>query len=208
MGPAWRRRLLGLVSLLLVLDDARAAGGACAGRGASCVELLPRSPLRAETAPIDGPPRVYALAHLLPETAYEVRVSYPATNPADIRITLFEDDARPPRRAARRLLNVEKLVLPASLLRSRTHGSDPSPAVLIEARAAGVHRHGPAGAFQKVVYDIVLEPAVDPWGVVPRQSLPVAALAVACVVAALALEPHARRLAWPDAERAGTRKRR
>ena len=56
---------------------------------APCVELRPQTSLNRETIPIGGPPRLYALKDLKRGTSYEVRVSYPATNPADFTIELI-----------------------------------------------------------------------------------------------------------------------
>ena len=187
------------LTLSLLAVGARAAGTCADGRGgrAACAELRPRAPLLRETARLDGAPRLYALAGLAPGTAYEVRVSYPATNPADIRLELLGSDP-PPRRAARRMLNVEKLVL--SAFRLETNGEAPGrhPVVRLDAKTYGRHRDGLKGAFTRVVYDITLEPALDPFGVLPRQAAPVVVAAVACVALAFLAEPYVRELIWPS----------
>jgi hypothetical protein len=48
------------------------------------------------------------------------------------------------------------------------------------------------------VYDVVLEPALDPFGIVPRQAAPVAAAAAACCALAFFAEPLVRELIWPS----------
>lgn len=196
------------LALSLLSVGARAAGTCADGRGgrAACAELRPRAPLLRETARLDGAPRLYALAGLAPGTAYEVRVSYPATNPADIRLELLGSDP-PPRRAARRMLNVEKLVLSSrrvgeaafSSIRENREGREPGNLVVrLDAKTYGRHRDGPEGAFKHVVYDVVLEPALDPFGIVPRQAAPVAAAAAACCALAFFAEPLVRELIWPS----------
>jgi hypothetical protein len=228
--------------LSLLADGARAAGTCSDGRGGrgACAELRPRTPLFGETAPIDGAPRLYALMGLKPNTAYEVRVSYPATNPADIRLELVGSLGT--RRANRKMLNVEKLVLSSRRIRdamTRTNeerensvggnametsrsvrvrpirdrdrdGDGIDLIVRLDARRYGTHRDGPEKGFQNVVYDVAVEPAIDPFGVVPAQSIPVAFVAVACVVIACFVESSLRRMIWPethDARARGTKRR-
>jgi hypothetical protein len=154
-----------------------------------------------ETARLDGAPRLYALAGLAPNTAYEVRVSYPATNPADITLELVGSD--PPQRRAkgRRMLNVEKLVLSSrrvgeSILRLNSKNSN--LVVRLDAKTYGRHRDGKQGAFDEVVYDVVLEPAIDPFGALPLQAAPVALAAVSCCALAFWMEPIIRELIWPS----------
>ena len=203
----WRSRPRGLLARLalalsLLVVGARAAGTCADGRGgrAACAELRPRAPLLRETARLDGAPRLYALAGLAPNTAYEVRVSYPATNPADITLELVGSDP-PQRRAARRMLNVEKLVLSSrrvgeSILRLNSKNSN--LVVRLDAKTYGRHRDGPQGAFEHVVYDVVLEPAIDPFGALPLQAAPVALAAVSCCALAFWMEPIIRELIWPS----------
>ena len=202
----WRSRPRGLLARLalalsLLVVGARAAGTCADGRGgrAACAELRPRAPLLRETARLDGAPRLYALAGLAPNTAYEVRVSSPATNPADITLELVGDP--PQRRAARRMLNVEKLVLSSrrvgeSILRLNSKNSN--LVVRLDARTYGRHRDGKQGAFDEVVYDVVLEPAIDPFGALPLQAAPVALAAVSCCALAFWMEPIIRELIWPS----------
>jgi hypothetical protein len=203
----WRSRPRGLLARLalalsLLVVGARAAGTCADGRGgrAACAELRPRAPLLRETARLDGAPRLYALAGLAPNTAYEVRVSYPATNPADITLELVGSDP-PQRRAARRMLNVEKLVLSSrrvgeSILRLNSKNSN--LVVRLDAKTYGRHRDGKQGAFEHVVYDVVLEPAIDPFGALPLQAAPVALAAVSCCALAFWMEPIIRELIWPS----------
>lgn len=202
----WRSRPRGLLARLalalsLLVVGARAAGTCADGRGgrAACAELRPRAPLLRETARLDGAPRLYALAGLAPGTAYEVRVSYPATNPADIRLELVGSDP-PPRRAARRMLNVEKLVLSSRRVGEATLRLEKNSnlVVRLDAKTYGRHRDGPQGAFEHVVYDVVLEPALDPFGALPLQAAPVAVAAVSCCALAFFLEPIVRELIWPS----------
>ena len=98
-------------------------GGACSGGG--CVELRPRQPLEREKVPIgggddDGGGRRYKLVGVEPGTPYEVRISYPATNPAEVQLEVVALGERPSggriRAGIRRLLNVEKLILQPSQL--------------------------------------------------------------------------------------------
>ena len=71
-------------------------------------------------------------------------------------------------------------------------------AVAVRAVPYAVHRDGPGAAQHAVLaYDIALEPTLDPWGVVPAQAVPVAALAAACAAMAVALEPRVSAVAWP-----------
>ena len=206
VGRSRPRGLLARVALALSLlaVGARAAGTCADGRGgrAACAELRPRAPLLRETARLDGAPRLYALAGLAPGTAYEVRVSYPATNPADIRLELVGSDP-PPRRAARRMLNVEKLVLSAFRLEKKKRSAAGAHLVVrLDAKTYGRHRDGPKGALKHVVYDILLEPALDPFGFLPRQAAPVVVAAAACCALAYFAEPRVRELIWPSLSRA------
>ena len=69
----------------------------CAGTRSDpspCQELRPRESLNAQTLAIGGAPRLYRLTGLHPESAYEVRVSYPATNPADVRVRIVDPGAQ------------------------------------------------------------------------------------------------------------------
>jgi hypothetical protein len=203
----WRSRPRGLLARLalalsLLVVGARAAGTCADGRGgrAACAELRPRAPLLRETARLDGAPRLYALAGLAPNTAYEVRVSYPATNPADITLELVGSDP-PQRRAARRMLNVEKLVLSSRRVGEATlrlNSKNSNLVVRLDAKTYGRHRDGPQGAFEHVVYDVVLEPAIDPFGALPLQAAPVALAAVSCCALAFWMEPIIRELIWPS----------
>jgi hypothetical protein len=70
--------------------------------------------------------------------------------------------------------------------------------VRLDAKTYGRHRDGPEGAFKHVVYDVVLEPALDPFGIVPRQAAPVAVAAAACCALAFFAEPLVRELIWPS----------
>jgi hypothetical protein len=204
----WRSRPRGLLARLalalsLLVVGARAAGTCADGRGgrAACAELRPRAPLLRETARLDGAPRLYALAGLAPNTAYEVRVSYPATNPADITLELVGSD--PPQRPAkgRRMLNVEKLVLSSRRVGEATlrlNSKNSNLVVRLDAKTYGRHRDGKQGAFDEVVYDVVLEPAIDPFGALPLQAAPVALAAVSCCALAFWMEPIIRELIWPS----------
>ena len=68
------------------------------------------------------------------------------------------------------MLNVEKLVLSSrrvgeaafSSIRENREGREPGNLVVrLDAKTYGRHRDGPEGAFKHVVYDVVLEPALD-----------------------------------------------
>jgi hypothetical protein len=154
-----------------------------------------------ETARLDGAPRLYALAGLAPNTAYEVRVSYPATNPADITLELVGSDPPQTRAKGRRMLNVEKLVLSSRRVGEATlrlNSKNSNLVVRLDAKTYGRHRDGPQGAFEHVVYDVVLEPAIDPFGALPLQAAPVALAAVSCCALAFWMEPIIRELIWPS----------
>lgn len=189
-----------------------AAKGTCDdGYGAlvRCASLTPRVPLFSELAVIGGPPKLYRLSGLHPNTAYEVRVSYPATNPAEISITLIDPEDLTKKRnkntnTGRKLLNVEKLVLPSKTL-SGMNGMSGSTfstshakqlTVRVDAKKYGIHRTGKG--FGNVVYDLVLEPCLDPWGLVPKQAVPVAAAALASVVVAILVAPRIQKAIWPN----------
>ena len=198
-------RTLALALLALALRAPPVEGGVV-------TELRPNAPLRGETVPIGGPARQYALLDLDPRRGYEVKLSYPASNPATVHLELIHDPTAHPRTPPRRALrNVEKLPVPARPPRRRpppandADPADPDPdpppptrAVAVRAVPYAVHRDGPGAAQHAVLaYDIALEPTLDPWGLVPAQAVPVAALAAACAAMAVALEPRVSAVAWP-----------
>tara|TARA_B110000977_G_scaffold201671_1_gene297637 strand:- start:1179 stop:1850 length:672 start_codon:yes stop_codon:yes gene_type:complete len=196
-----------IFALVLLAGGARAAGTCDDGFGgrASCVSLSPRQPLHGEIAPIDGAPKLYHLAGLAPNTAYEFRVSYPATNPADIYITLVETRKKnSQKRTARKLLNVEKLVLSSKTIENEMAAYDASKrgdqmgevTVRIYFKKYGVHRDGHGKGFKNVVYNVVLEPMVDRFGLIPKQAAPVGVLAILCVVLAIYFSANVQRLIW------------
>jgi hypothetical protein len=105
------------------------------------------------------------------------------------------------------MLNVEKLVLSSrrvgeaafSSIRENREGREPGDLVVrLDAKTYGRHRDGPEGAFKHVVYDVVLEPAIDPFGALPLQAAPVALAAVSCCALAFWMEPIIRELIWPS----------
>ena len=160
-------RTLALALLALALRAPPVEGGVV-------TELRPNAPLRGETVPIGGPARQYALLDLDPRRGYEVKLSYPASNPATVHLELIHDPTAHPRTPP------------------------PTRAVAVRAVPYAVHRDGPGAAQHAVLaYDIALEPTLDPWGVVPAQAVPVAALAAACAAMAVALEPRVSAVAWP-----------
>ena len=185
----------------------RAPPAARAGRGASCVELLPARPSARKRRPSTAHPG----STPSPTSFRTPPTRFACPTPPQTPRTSASPSSRttPAPLAAPRVasFNVEKLVLPASLLRSRASGSDPSPAVLVEARAAASIATDPPARFKSGVRH---RPRTRRRSV-GRRSAPIPPRRRArrrCVVAALALEPHARRPACSDAERAGTRKRR
>ena len=183
-------RTLALALLALALRAPPVEGGVV-------TELRPNAPLRGETVPIGGPARQYALLDLDPRRGYEVKLSYPASNPATVHLELIHDPTAHPRTPPRRALrNVEKLPVPARPPRRRPPPAN--DAVAVRAVPYAVHRDGPGAAQHAVLaYDIALEPTLDPWGMVPAQAVPVAALAAACAAMAVALEPRVSAVAWP-----------
>jgi hypothetical protein len=97
----------------------------------------------------------YVLLDLQPNSFYEVKISYPATNPADFRIT-FVEDSKP--NTQRNLLNIEKV-----MFRTDEHGlvvgheqQDGKYVVKVECQYGGVSVD-PAANYRVIYYNIVLE---------------------------------------------------
>jgi len=174
--------------------------------------LVPGVPVRGEQlAFADGlRGNTYALEGVDDDMAYEVKVSYTATNPARVWVDIErdvggmrEESTSSPRETSasrnelrRRLLNVEKTVLSRDFLRAR---SGTTIFVTVRAEREGVYWEGEAGAPSALTYDVALGPllASGKYGEIPQESVPVIALAVACVVAAIVLAPYvANRLIW------------
>ena len=220
---SWELALL-LVMIVSPACDARAVDsidaiplGAGASRDAPCAgtrsdpspcqELRPRESLNAQTLAIGGAPRLYRLTGLHPESAYEVRVSYPATNPADVRVRIVDPGVQNSKSGSRggglrQLLNVEKMVASARELAEVVHpkpggGHPPGVIVAVWAEPSAWHRDGPAGAPRELVFNVVLEP-MSLAGLVPFQALPVGLIALGCAYAALSMEPMLRELVWGD----------
>jgi len=177
--------------------------------------LVPGVPVRGEQlAFADGlRGNTYALEGVDGDMAYEVKVSYTATNPARVWVDIERDvggireestsSSRETRETSasrnelrRRLLNVEKTVLSRDFLRAR---SGTTVFVTVRAEREGVYWEGEAGAPSALTYDIALGPllASGKYGEIPQESIPVIALAVGCVVVAIVLAPYvANRLIW------------
>ena len=183
----------------------------CAGTRSDpspCHELRPRESLNAQTLAIGGAPRLYMLTGLHPQSSYEVRVSYPATNPADVKVRIVDAGSKNSKSTSkasaglRRLLNVEKMVASSRELAASVHpkpggGHPPGVVVAVWAERAGWHRDGVDGERSTLAYDVVLEP-MSIGGLVPFQALPVMLIALGCAYAALSMEPMLRELVWGD----------
>ena len=210
--------LLSLLSLPVGVESGKrpsACGGLRriteAGWGApACAELTPSVALRDEKVKIDGPSRLYALAGTRPGTTYEVKVSYAATNPADVVVEVVDPDGSATatttttttkrggdlrRRAhARQLLNVEKVVISSTTMRNLETRAG-GVAVKVSAGEAKPRGDGAKAGRAEVTYDVVLSPTVL-GGVVPAESVPVIVLAAMCVVVAVKFERLLREAVW------------
>ncbi|KAK9809975.1 hypothetical protein WJX72_002856 [[Myrmecia] bisecta] len=127
----------------------------------------------------------YHLVGLQANTQYELRVSYPATNPCkfDLQIAHNLQGGWMRGGAARKLLDVNKLVFStdeSGLLQGQP------PVILLSATSAGVHRDGPSHLPSHVTYNIVL--AELHLGI-PRDSWPVAITAVSMVLMVVLMLP-------------------
>ena len=185
--------------------------------GAARHALVPGVPVRGEQlAFADGlRGNTYAIEGVDDDMAYEVKVSYTATNPARVWVdiepepdgvgeeseaartqTETRETSASRNELRRRLLNVEKTVLSRDFLRSR---SGSKILVTVRAEREGVYWEGEAGAPRALTYDVALGPllASGKYGEIPQESVPVIALAVVCVIIAIVLAPYvANRLIW------------
>eukprot|EP00241_Pyramimonas_parkeae_P019809 CAMPEP_0114294352 /NCGR_PEP_ID=MMETSP0059-20121206/10081_1 /TAXON_ID=36894 /ORGANISM="Pyramimonas parkeae, Strain CCMP726" /LENGTH=180 /DNA_ID=CAMNT_0001416125 /DNA_START=284 /DNA_END=826 /DNA_ORIENTATION=+ len=124
---------------------------------------------------------------LEPGTGYEARISYPASLPTDIFVSLTTAEGENlPKPGNRRLLNVEKLMFHTEPHQPTVQGQQPW--VQVHAQLAGVHWSGPSSpqAHQELLFDIVLEPVA--LGV-PREAWPVALIALVLMAVSAAIAP-------------------
>ncbi|GBF90016.1 hypothetical protein Rsub_02722 [Raphidocelis subcapitata] len=151
--------------------------------------LRPNEPLTGQLIKLDGAAKRYRLRDLKPSADYEVRVSYPASIPASLA---FEwsgvpapDAAAPGRAATRRLLDTDKAIFSTDADGGGPGGK--APLLLLKAARRSVHKDGPEGGPDQLVFDIVL---AELWfGVLPKDTLPVIVAAGIALLAALLLAP-------------------
>lgn len=153
----------------------------------------------------------YELRNLDPNKAYEVKVSYSATNPAKVTVELEsqggswfrnvlgsgETAGRQQQRVElRRLLNVEKAVLSR-----KTLGSGVTKArVFVKVEREGVY-WDPSSAPKALTYNIALEPlfAAGAYGEIPAQAIPVIFIAIGFItISALCTKLVSDRIIWRD----------
>ncbi|KAL6782462.1 hypothetical protein ACKKBG_A06880 [Auxenochlorella protothecoides x Auxenochlorella symbiontica] len=145
-------------------------------------DLLLNTPRRGDTLLIGRETVRYVPLGLAPNTTYEARVSYPATNPARVRLWL-EGEVQG---SARMLLDAERIIF-RSDARGRMVGTDRNPgAILMRAERWAMHRDGEAGAPKQLAYDIVMERSV--LGV-PSSAGPIILVAAALLVVVAAALP-------------------
>jgi len=152
----------------------------------------------------------YELRNLDPNKAYEVKVSYSATNPAKVTVELEsqsgswfrnilgsgETAEQQQRVELRRLLNVEKAVLSR-----KTLGSGVTKArVFVKVEREGVY-WDPSSAPKTLTYNIALEPlfAAGAYGEIPAQAIPVILIGIGLIiVSALCTKIVSDRIIWCD----------
>jgi len=152
----------------------------------------------------------YELRNLDPNKAYEVKVSYSATNPAKVTVELEsqsgswfrnilgsgETTEQQQRVELRRLLNVEKAVLSR-----KTLGSGVTKArVFVKVEREGVY-WDPSSAPKTLTYNIALEPlfAAGAYGEIPAQAIPVILIGIGLIiVSALCTKIVSERIIWCD----------
>lgn len=134
----------------------------------------------------------YCLRELSPDSSYELRVSYPATQPTLFTLTLFEADplaGHLPGRAThgRKLLDTEKLVFATDeqgrVLHPALSAATPAERVWLRVAASplGVSHLGQRAGTQ---YNLALDPVY--LGVIPGTARPIIGAAVLTVVVLIA----------------------
>lgn len=156
---------------------------------AICAVLRPNSQLSRELLKLDVEHKRYELTDLAPSTSYELRFSYPATIPARIlfEVTGSSSDSTQRsrlRHSSRKLLNCEKTIISTDQL-GRVQGHEHA-AVVIQAQRSSVHRDGPGGGPEYLIYNLVL---AQLWYGVPHDAFPLIYCAVALLVVVLIFTP-------------------
>ncbi|GAX79838.1 hypothetical protein CEUSTIGMA_g7278.t1 [Chlamydomonas eustigma] len=137
--------------------------------------------------PLDKSIVSYNLIGIKPGYSYEARVSHPASIPAKISLSIsgaqyFSNSYKSRRR--RSLLDCDKLVF--TVEKDGTIQGHQQPVLLISAEKGSVHRDGPSGGLQQLVYNIVVQ---ELWIGIPTDTFPVIAAAVVLVLVILLILP-------------------
>jgi len=182
---------------------------ACVARGANgalfdgrAKRLVPGERVRGVALRF-GRSHAYDVTGLDGRSAYEVKVSYRATDAANVAVEVervgegwWTKAARAGGGAPRRaLLNVEKAILSA-----RTLGNGATRArVTVRAEREGVYWAGEASAPKEMTYDIEVQRlfASGRFGEVPEMAIPMICLCVAFVALSIALSgPVSKKYVW------------
>jgi len=150
----WRKRVIALRLLLFLMIVCIEATG-------SIRDLHVDETLRLETIR-SGDTNYYRLIGVRPSEIYELKVSYPAYNPAEFRLEVTTNEAESGRPSgSRQLLDIEKLVLHTNesgslILTAVSDASGRNPIVAVTAQSTAVRPlYNTADAL--IRYDIALD---------------------------------------------------